>query len=277
MKNKVILFTLVFLLLIINACTPAPGEVTPPEPGKVIEVEEEEETAEGVIEIKEMPAEVKELLSIADERVESLRYDYKGPQTQNFVYKFFVRDDMVKYKPYPAYKTLDLDDDAYDTIYFNKETKTAAAYCDDRKCRVNGKKADLNYDDVYIWTPLDWLENIEYAEKAGEQLMDGGRKNTWKLSTSNLGTIWVHTFSGVPVQAKLAGNEYQFLNLVFDDVAEEDVTPEEIVIAEEEGVWECPNQRNIDCTLPIPIETQEYCIGEYANWINENCNITVTY
>lgn len=278
MEYKSILFTLVFLLLVINACVPPVSEeITPTEPGKVIEIEEEEETPKDVIEIKEMPAEVRELLSIADTKVESLRYSYKGPKTQNYAYSFFVRGDMIKYNPYPDYKTIELHHDAYDTIYLNKQTETAAAYCDDRTCHVKGKKLDLNYNDTYIWTPLDWLENIEYAEKIGEELI-GGRRNTWKLSTSNLGMVWVDSFYGVPLRAELAGNKYQFLNVIFNDVTEEDVTPKEVVIDEEVEVsWECPNLRSIDCTLPVPIDTQEYCIGEYADWINENCNISITY
>ena len=39
MEHKAILFVLVFLLLIISACAPVSEEVTPPEPGKVIEVD----------------------------------------------------------------------------------------------------------------------------------------------------------------------------------------------------------------------------------------------
>jgi hypothetical protein len=279
---KIFYIVLIVLILVISACVQTaetPEKSTEPVNGGTIEESGgiNEETPEEVPEVKEMSAEVKQLLSIADTKVESLRYSYKGPQTGDYIWDFVVKGDNIKYFPIPDYKTIDIDDDAYDTIYINKESKTVEGYCDARKCHVKGKKADLNYDDVYVWTPLDWLENIEYAEKIGEELI-GGRRSTWKLSTSNLGTVWVDSFYGVPLQAELEGNKYQFLNIVFNDVTDEEVTPQPTVVAEEEEVsWECPNLSHIDCTLPIPIDTQKYCIGEYADWINENCNITITY
>ncbi len=237
MGNKIILSILVLSLLFINACaqTTPESQPRPQEPVgvdilsetskiKEIEAEEEvEEPEEEITEEKEISPEVKELLGIADKKVQSLRYSYKGPDTERSYYQFFVKGDNIKYIINPTYKDLRLEDDAYNAIYLDKESKTAQAYCDDRTCRVKGKKADLNYDEVYIWTPLDWVENIEFAEKLGEQLIE--RKNTWKLSTRNLGTIWVDSFFGVVMKAEFAENIYQFQNMVFNDLKGEDVVP----------------------------------------------------
>ena len=122
-----------------------------------------------------------------------------------------------------AYKAIDLDDDAYDVIYLDKESKTAQAYCDSRKCKVKGKKEDLNYEEFYIFTPLDWINEIESAEKIGEELIE--KRNTWKLST-NKGTIWVDSYYGVPMQVEFAENTYKFQKMNFNDVKDEDVIPE---------------------------------------------------
>ena len=235
MENKIILSLLVFSLLIISACAQTTVEpitrsqepvgvdvVSETSKTKTIEVNEEPEEIEEES-VKETSPEVKELLSIADEKFQSLRYQYKGPQTKGSFYDFVVKGNKVKYILDPTFKDLNLDDGSYDAVYLDKELKTAQAYCSDRKCRVKGKKADLDYDKAYIWTPLDWHNNIEFAEKLGEELL--GKRSTWRLSTSNLGTIWVDSFYGVPLQADFGGNLYQFKKMVLNDVKDEEVVP----------------------------------------------------
>jgi len=233
MNNKLIITTLIFSLLIISACAqPAlvPGKEVIQEPvgaevvgetkkTKVIEPKEEiEETVEETDE--EDISEVEELLSIADKKVESIRYMYKGPETKDFFYEFFVKGNKMKYILSPTY-FIDVEDDDYDTIYINKESETALAYCDNKKCRVKGKKAVLDYDDMYIMTPMDWLDEIESAEKVGGELI--GRKNTWKLTTNDF-TIWIDTFFGVPQQVEFADNLYKFEKMSFNAVSDEDVS-----------------------------------------------------
>ena len=133
-----------------------------------------------------------------------------------------MRDNKLKYLIDPTFKDVGLDDAAYDTIYLDKESKTTLAYCDGRRCRVKGEKQTFDYDQFYITTPLDWLSNIEFAEKVGEELIK--KRNTWKLST-NIGTIWVDTFFGVPLQIESAGVIYKFETMTFNQVKDEDVTP----------------------------------------------------
>jgi len=238
MNNKIIL--LIFSLLVINACaqtTFVPEKDKPQEPAKVdivsessnikiIEIEEgvkgpAEKAIEEVSDEEEISSEIRELLSIADKKVRSLSYKYKSQETKDFFYEFMVKGNKIKYTIDPTFKDLHLDDDAYDTIYINKEFKTALAYCDGRKCRVKGKKVALDYDENYILTPFDWLSNIEFVEKIGERSID--RRNTWKLSTNDF-IIWIDTFFGMPLQVESNGNIYQFQKMSFNDVKDEDVS-----------------------------------------------------
>jgi len=238
MNNKIIL--LIFSLLVINACaqtTFVPEKDKPQEPAKVevvsesskikiIEINEEvevpaEKAIEEVSDEEEISSEVKELLELADKKIKSLSYRYKGQETKDLFYEFMVKGNKIKYTIDPTFKDLHLDDDAYDTIYINNEFKTALAYCDGRKCRVKGKKAVLDYGENYILTPFDWLSNIEFAGKIGERSID--RRNTWKLSTNDF-TIWIDTFFGVPLQVESNGNIYQFQKVSFNDVKDEDVS-----------------------------------------------------
>ena len=237
MNNKIIMTTLIFSLLIISACaqtTLVPEKDVVQEPAGVDVVEEtsktkttEEKVEETKEEIKEEVSEediseVEELLSIADKKVESTRYSYKGPETKDFFYEFFVKGNKIKYILNPSYKVIDVDEDAYDTVYINKESETALAYCDGRKCRVKGKKAVLDYDEVYILTPFDWINNVKFAEIGDGEQID--RRSTSRLFTSNLGTLWVDTFYGIPMQVEFAGNLYKFSDMGINQVRDQDVS-----------------------------------------------------
>ncbi|MBU90743.1 hypothetical protein CMO94_04325 [Candidatus Woesearchaeota archaeon] len=238
MANKIIFPLLIFSLLIISACaetTTAPVKA-PQESAKVdvvgetikikvIEVDEEiEEPVEKIIEElsdeEGISSEIKELLAIADKQVESLRYSYKGPETNNFFYDFSVKGNKIKYILSPTY-FIDVEVDEYDAIYLDKEFETALAYCDSKKCYREGKKAVLDYDESYILTALDWLNEIKNAEKLGEEVI--GKKNTWKLAADGF-TVWIDTYLGVPVQVEFGDNIYLFEKMTYNDVKDEEVS-----------------------------------------------------
>jgi len=233
MQNKLILSILIFSILIINACsqTTSPNKIGLQEQtrGEAVDKNKEIESEGGKGEIvpeesveDKISSEVSEVLGIADKKVKSISYKYKGPETKDFFYEFFVKENKIKYILDPTYKVIGADDDAYDTIYLNNELKKAEGYCDNRKCIGKGKKADLVYDDVYIWTPFDWLNDIESAEKVGEELID--KRSTWKLSTNKF-IIWIDTFFGVPLQVEFRDNLYHFEKIIFNQVKDEDVNP----------------------------------------------------
>jgi hypothetical protein len=238
MGRKIILLLLVFLLLI-SACTqPAAAPIqTPQMPAEIHIVSETKKTkvieeTEGLGEItgeiiketkvkKVISIEVKKLLDITGKEVQSLRYKYKGPETNDFFYDFFVKGNKIKYILSPTH-FIDVMEDEYDAIYIDKELKTAFAYCDNQKCYRKGKKAVLDYDEVYISTPLDWHNNIESAEKLGEEVL--GKRATWKIAANSF-TVWLDTFFGVPLQVEFAGNMYEFQKMTFNQLTDGDVSP----------------------------------------------------
>jgi len=232
MKEKLLLSISLLLMFVLSACiqpidsgirdgTQEPSEVDVAKETNEIKVDNNNEEID-VEPIKEVSPEIVDLLNIADEKVKSLKYDYKGPETAEAFYTFYIKGNLIKYTFEPTSKFIDAYDDAYDTIYFNKDDKTAMGYCDNKKCKVKGKKADLSYDEVYILTSLDWLDEIKFAEKIGEQLID--KRNTWKLSTEEF-TIWIDTFFGVPMQVESGDNIIQFKKMDFKNLKDEDVNP----------------------------------------------------
>jgi hypothetical protein len=223
MINKHLFLILISLILLVYGCAQSTSFQQAPVDSKETVKKEMIKTEENSKEDhapNQLPSRVNEFLSLVDE-VSSIRYSYKGPETKDFFYDFFVKGNLIKYNPIPDYKAIDIDDDAYDSVYINTLNKTAEAYCDSRKCRIKGKKRDLDYESAYIKTPLDWL-NVGNAEKIGEELIE--KRAAWKLSTDN-GTLWVDTFFGVPLQARFDGNEYKFMKMAFNDVDDTEVMP----------------------------------------------------
>jgi len=232
MDTKLILSLLIVSFILIYGCAQPTQEiiVEKPSPASIDVIKETTETKivekaeETVVEPEEdaFSLEVKELLGLADKKVQSISYRYRGPQSGNFIYMFTVKDNKIKYTIDPTFSDPQLDDDAYDTIYLDTESKTALAYCDARNCRVKGKKTTLDYEENDIMTPIDWLDSIESAEKTGEELID--KRSTWKLET-NIGTLWIDSFFGVPLQTESDGIEYKFEQMIFNGVKDDDVTP----------------------------------------------------
>jgi len=236
MIKKVILSILIFSLLIITACSQTSVAPVKESAGidiirqavKTIEViekvveqpEEVEEMPEEEQKNDEISSEVTELLNLANQQIQSIKYSYKGSETRNFFYTFYIRGDRIKYVLDPAYRVIDVDDDAYDTIYINKESRTALAYCDSKKCKVRGKKAVLDYDEAYIFTPFDWIDEVEYPQKIDEYLVD--RRNTMMLTTEDF-TIWIDTIFGVPLKVETADNLYRFQRMIINTLKDEDV------------------------------------------------------
>ena len=226
MKNKITFFILIVTLFIVG-CTQGPlqeplQEKEPETPvvsaaeSSDVEEEEVEEEPEAV-----MDEAVKELLE-EGKAVKSIFYKYKGPDTGNFYYEFYVKWDKVKYIPSREIKSLD-EEDSYNAIYLDKMEKTAEAYCDDRQCVYKGKKSDLIYVDYYILTPFDWLDKIITAEKVGEELI--GTRKTWKLEANDNIEAWVDVFYGVLLQVVQNDEKYEFTQMTFNDVKDSDVTP----------------------------------------------------
>lgn len=170
---------------------------------------------------QEIPAEVSELLSRHKTKITSLYYKYKGPESGEEFYDFYVKSSRIKYNPYLEIKTLDAPD-SYDTIFIDKTARTAQSYCVAAYCKYKGKKEDLSYDNAYISTPLDWINGLTTAKKVGEEVIDS--RSAWKIET-NKGILWVDTFYGIPLKAESGGKTYRFQQISVNSVQDSDVVP----------------------------------------------------
>ena len=152
-------------------------------------------------------------------KLKSLQYNYRGPETSDLDWEFFVKGDNIRYVPARKIKTLDRPE-SFDSIIINRAAQTAVSYCFDATCKTKGKRDDLVYGSTYILTPYDWVTFITTADKLGEQNIEN--RKTMKIQT-NKGIMWIDAFYGVPLQVEYEGELYKFKNVAPNSVEDSEI------------------------------------------------------
>ena len=178
--------------------------------------EEEIKSEEKVIEQEELEnvtisEEIQNIFERSKTRIKSYFYQYISPSGKQ--YYIYVKGSRIVINPIPT----------PNKIYLDKEKKKAEEYCVIySKCmRHFGKIADLDYDEAYIETPIDWLEKITEARKLNEEIYNGRR--SWKLET-NIGVVIIDTHYGFIYKIKQDDKVYSFINVAFNTEKDCDVT-----------------------------------------------------
>lgn len=167
-----------------------------------------------------IPAEVQEIL---DQRkdIASMSYDYKRvdkPLERSF--QFWIKGVMVKRELLVEKKILN--NNEMDVVIFNTAGRTANLYCESQKyCIKAGDIGAADYGQYYIKTPFDWAEEIVSAEKASEELIFG--RKVWVLTVNQNISMWVDTFSGLPLRVDVGDERHEFGIPVFNRVEDDDV------------------------------------------------------
>ena len=227
MKRNSLFLVLYLVIILLVACTAAQLPSPRPQSPNVPQTQPQSNVQQPApVPISEKPAqgispEIKDLLDKATSKVKNMHYLYKGSQTGDNFYEFFVIDNKIKYKPALAIRTLDRNN-SFDSIFIDKVAKTAEAYCEARNCIFKGKKADLDYNDYYIPTIFDWM-TFKSARKLSDEVIDD--RSTWKIETDQ-GTIWIDTFYGIPLKAESGGITFRFQQIAVNSIQESDVTPQ---------------------------------------------------
>ena len=223
MESKYLIFSAFILIVVyVTSCATAPQQTaaTPATSSKST-ASAPQPAASSIGTSQGISTEVKDLLDKSKTRVKNINYKYRGTQTGDNYFEFYVKDTKVRYKPARQLQSLDRPE-SYDSIFIDKTAKTAQTYCVDHTCLYKGKKGDLNYADAYISTVFDWLSSITQASKVGEEVIDN--RNTWKIET-NEGTLWLDTYYGIPLKAESGGKLFRFEQIAPNSVQDSDVTP----------------------------------------------------
>ena len=200
---------------------PLQQEEQPPKDTSTVEVEisiplEEPE------EEPEIPADIKELLEKGKTALKGYSYVYKTPDT-NLNHIIHVKGNKFKVR-LPEVVTFGEYKDKYDTIYFDTEKKTAAAYCINCENFQIGKEkiTTLDYEWAYIETALDYLAMVTEAKKIGEVEVEN-RKST--ILDTNIGGLTVEQHYGFLYKRVDGEDKWEFTEASFNSVKDSDVNP----------------------------------------------------
>lgn len=160
--------------------------------------------------------------------VGSFSYDFKDLQKpkEALTYHYNIKSSLVK--RYLPITTKILYQNDFDVVIFNRENKTATAYCESQEyCKKVGEYGQVNYDDYYVDTPLDWLEKIKTAELTSTSEEVFGR-STWTVK-ANDGEfmVWIEDYYGVPLKVQEGNLGYEFREPKFNTLSDSAVAFEE--------------------------------------------------
>lgn len=169
---------------------------------------------------KGIAPEVQEILAKSS-NVKSISYNYKRvDQPLEKPLQFRVKGDAVK-RELPV-QTKVLNKNEMDVVVFNTVAKTANGYCESKKyCLKTGDVGAVGYDAYYVKTPFDWQEEITSAEKKAEEILFD--RKVWLLQVNKDVSMWVDTFSGLPLRVDVNGERHEFQNPVYNRVEDADV------------------------------------------------------
>lgn len=227
---KRIYITLLVLILLVGCTTQQTTQPTAPELPKQQITEPKEETPiettpkeaeEPTEEITQIPDNIKEILEKGKTKLKSYSYNYKSPES-NEPSKIYVKGNKIKI----VLPNMNVKEQGkfYNTIYLDTEKKTAEAYCVGySSCgSLLGKAKDLDYEETYIETPLEWLAKVTEANILDERQVEG--RDAFYLET-NIGKITLETYYGFLYKIEDGKKVWEFTDAAFNSVADSDVTP----------------------------------------------------
>ncbi|MEM4263296.1 MAG: hypothetical protein QW666_00165 [Candidatus Woesearchaeota archaeon] len=207
--------------------TPKPKTTTTPVPA---------ETKPIVVQSKELSPELKDLLTKADRRVQSVVYTYAGPSTQGrFLDTYFVKGKYIKVDLYASDPYVI--ETYFDTVYLDTALQTATARCEEKRRCIstnvdNTKKIfNVSYADYRLKTPYEWIKDITFAEIIGPEVMEGRQVTKIKYSDARSSTeMWVDDAYGMPIKIVVTFDDgtketYMFKDYKFNTLADSDVKP----------------------------------------------------
>ncbi|MFC1742072.1 hypothetical protein ACFL3V_06050 [Nanoarchaeota archaeon] len=200
---------------------PKQVETRPAEP------EEEEEEPEPV-QTKTMDKKMTALLDKHKGRVSSMSYMYQDQTIKPEEWKTWIKGDRM----HVELREMDnIKEDVYiDNIYIDLSSNKAEGYCERNvyRCADPNSPVSVKYAKYYKKTPLQWIQDVTYAEKLAEEQMS--MRTVWKVRYEEDGgtvTMWIDDYYGLPMKVvvKKGGitNEYIYEDISFNSVDDEDV------------------------------------------------------
>ncbi|NOZ81145.1 MAG: hypothetical protein GXP63_05730 [DPANN group archaeon] len=184
---------------------------------------------------KNIEADIQQRFEEAGKSVKSYSYQYYGPGPRDDDVKILVKGDRTKliYRVPITHKSFQ-----FDTVYLTAENSAGVAYCEniDKGACINPNhefsvaSADFTYK-----LPSEWIDETIVAEETSSEFI--GNRNALKLAvTTDLGKgiMWIDDFYGMPVKVRINSTEWEYRDIVFNAVSDEEMTHQHITPRPEE-------------------------------------------
>jgi hypothetical protein len=194
--KKLLFVLLVVSLLVLSACGGEKELKKEPVAEPVVEKEVKPIVEQEVETVDCLDPEIRDLVTDA-ERIGQLHYYMRETPYFREQYEVFVKGDKMKVILPEASKFIR--GEYYDTVYLDLSAKEAVAYCEDRKrCEDPQEEFDVDYEQYYRQTPMDWATSLNCADKISTETMFN-RDVVLAQYTMNGKTnkMWLYMFNGV--------------------------------------------------------------------------------
>lgn len=181
------------------------------------------EGVDGGSEGSEYADEVDELFTKSD--VESMTFNYRGPPDELKLYKVFIKGDDWKVQlPDDTF----INENGYDTVYFNVNSDTATGYCERKKNRCDDDgPLDIDSEDYKFMTPLNWKDEVVSPQVYTSENID--KKSAVRITFENKAphVMWIDEYTGLPLLVHVGEGEdlvkYEYQDLTINTVKDSDV------------------------------------------------------
>ncbi len=181
--------------------------------------------------VKNISAALRKIIGLADAKIKSYEFYYAPPPDNLARDRYFVKGNKVHVLGYSV--NVQRHSDYYDNVYIDTSTKKTQAFClsVDMRCRTQGQAFAVDYNNVMIKMPYQWLKDIEYGQVVGSEMIDD--RSTKKVEYEKKGvkyTQWLDETYGMPlrVQVEEPGKDkykYDFTDMAFNSVLDDQLTP----------------------------------------------------
>jgi len=194
--KKLLFVLLVVSLLVLSAC--AGEKVIEEEPATepVIEQEVEPVVEEEMEPVDCVDPEIRDLIDEARD-LDQLHYYMRESPYFRQQYEVFVKGDKMKVVLPEASKFIR--GEYYNTVYLDLNTKEAVAYCEEkRRCSDFYEAFDVDYEQYYRQTPVDWTLSLDCAKEIStERMFDRDVVLVEYTENGKTNNMWLYMFNGM--------------------------------------------------------------------------------
>lgn len=191
---------------------------------ELVESKDESKKDESKLEKSVLPKNFQDLLD-KHEKIKSYHYQYNEPPNNQGTNIYYVKEDKIRVDITQSDITLR---NKYTSVFLNTKEKTAVGICklDELRCPDGEVQVDVDYDQYYRKTPIDWMNDVGVGEFTSGQTID---QKITKVYVFEKGgdeyKYYIDEYSGMPMKIVKGSDIWNFKELGANDFQEDYVTP----------------------------------------------------